>query len=166
MNTIRRLKAEDAEIFRALRHDALVTDPDTFVVTMDEHLARPLSWFVDRLTEDAVFAAFKERHEAVGMVGFTRMKPAREQHRGQVWTMYVHPSARGQGLARALLETVIEYARSEVEVLELIVVSTNISAVALYEKLGFKRWGLQPCALKLSDGHYTVDGYYYLPLKS
>src|SRR5262245_1086830 len=103
MAQIRRLTAEDAETFRALRQDALTTDPDTFVATMDEHLARPMSWFTERLTEDAVFAAFNDRDEAIGMAGFTRMKPAREQHRGQVWTMYVRPSARGQGLARALL---------------------------------------------------------------
>src|SRR6185503_20242059 len=152
MNTIRRLTADDAETFRALRQDALTTDPDSFVATMEEHLARPESWFIDRLTQDAVFAAFNDRNEALGMASFTRMKPAREQHRGQVWTMYVRPSARGQGLARALLERVIEHARGEVEVLELIVVSTNMSAVSLYERLGFKRWGLQPYALKLADG--------------
>ena len=162
--TVRRLLPSEASLFQALRIEAMGAEPDTFVATLEEEKAKPISWFAERLEKDPVFGAFLDG-ELVGMAGFTRMKPAREQHRGQVWTMYVRPSARGQGLARALLERVIEHARGEVEVLELIVVSTNMSAVSLYERLGFKRWGLQPYALKLADGHYTVDGYYYLPLK-
>src|SRR5262249_331197 len=115
--------------------------------------------------EDAVFAASLDSEELVGMAGFTRMKPARERHRGQVWSMYVRASARGHGLAGALLRAVIEHARTEGETLELIVGSTNGPAVGLYERHGFRRWGLEPYALKMGEGDYTVDAYYWLPLR-
>jgi ribosomal protein S18 acetylase RimI-like enzyme len=110
-----------------------------------------------------MFGAFVDG-ELVGMAGFARMKPLREQHKGTVWSMYVRASARGHGLGGKLLRTIIEHARTEVEVLNLVVVSTNTAAVALYERHGFQRWGLQPRALKLEEGRYTTDGYYWLPL--
>ena len=100
----------------------------------------------------------------VGTAGYARNTPAKEAHKGLVWGMYLRPSARGGGLAGALLDTVIAYARGKVEQLTLIVVSDNMPAVRLYESRGFVRWGLEPQALKLADGRYTVDGYYWLPL--
>jgi ribosomal protein S18 acetylase RimI-like enzyme len=165
MSDIRRLAPEEALLFQALRIEAMGAEPEAFVSTLEEESAKPLTWFAERLEHDPIFGAFLDG-ELVGMAGFTRMRPARERHRGQVWSMYVRAPARGRGLAGGLLRAVIEHARTEVEVLELIVVSTNTPAVALYEKHGFKRWGLQPYALRLGQGRYTVDGYYYLPLNA
>ncbi len=163
--TVRRLLPNEAALFQALRIEAMGAEPESFVATLEEEKAKPLSWFAERLEKDPVFGGFLNS-ELAGMAGFTRMKPARERHRGQVWTMYVRASARGRGLAGELLRAVIEHARAEVEVLELIVVSTNTAAVKLYERHGFKRWGLQPWALKFAEGRYSVDGYYYLPLNA
>jgi RimJ/RimL family protein N-acetyltransferase len=165
MPSVRRLTADDAEIFRALRLEALTMAPDAFVATIEEYHGRPLSWFVERLTEDAIFAAFNDKNEAVGMAGFTRMKSGRESHKGLVWTMYLRESERGRGIAGELLRAVIEHARGKVEVLQLAVVSTNAAAVALYEKHGFRRWGLEPFALRTGEGVYTEDAHYWLPLK-
>ena len=41
---------------------------------------------------------------------------------------------------------------------------TNAPAVALYERHGFRRWGLEPRALKLGEGRYTTDACYWLSL--
>src|SRR5690349_14414850 len=121
MPSVRRLAPEEAHLFQALRLEAMTAEPRSFVATLAEESAKPITWYAERLIEDAVFAASLDSEELVGMAGFTRMKPARERHRGQVWSMYVRASARGHGVAGALLRTVIEHARKEVETLELIV---------------------------------------------
>ena len=160
---IRRLTADDVEVFRALRLEAMTAEPESFGTDIAEERAKTIETSVATLASTAVFGAFVDG-ELVGMAGFHRMTPLRERHKGTVWSMYVRASARGLGLGGKLLRTVIEHARTEVEVLNLVVVSTNTAAVALYERHGFQRWGLEPRALKLEADRYTTDGYYWLPL--
>ena len=65
--------------------------------------------------------------------------------------MYVCPNARKAGVGRRLVETIIEYARERVELIQLAVVSENEPARRLYERLGFVEYGLEKKALK-QDG--------------
>lgn len=160
---LRRLTAADVAAFRALRLEAMTAEPESFGTDIAEERERTVETSAASLTDNALFGAYVDG-ELVGMAGFHRMKPLREQHKGTVWSMYVRASARGLGLGGRLLRAVIEHARTEVEVLNLVVVSTNTAAVALYERHGFRRWGLEPRALKLDANHYTTDGYYWLPL--
>ncbi len=163
MTTIRRLTTADVAAFRALRIEAMTAEPESFGTDIAEERVKSVEASAATLGSTAVFGAFVDG-ELVGMAGFARMKPLREQHKGTVWSMYVRASARGLGLGGRLLRAVIEYARTEVEVLNLVVVSTNTAAVTLYERHGFRRWGLEPRALKLDADRYTTDGYYWLPL--
>ncbi|MDP1737037.1 MAG: GNAT family N-acetyltransferase [Caulobacter sp.] len=160
---IRRLTAEDVAAFRALRLEAMTAEPESFGTDIAEEREKTVEASAATLGATALFGAFVDG-ELVGMAGFARMKPLRERHKGTVWSMYVRASARGLGLGGRLLSAVIDHARGEVEVLILVVVSTNTAAVALYERHGFRRWGLEPFALKLGEGRYTTDGYYWLPL--
>ena len=163
MTLIRPLTPDDAAIYHALRLEALAAEADSFVTTVEEQAGRSLEQVAKTLAETTVFGAFIDG-ELVGTAGYARNTPAKEAHKGLVWGMYLRRSARGEGLAGALLDTVIAYARGKVEQLTLIVVSDNMPAVRLYESRGFIRWGLEPRALKLADDRYTVDGYYWLPL--
>jgi ribosomal protein S18 acetylase RimI-like enzyme len=163
MSEIRRLTAADVDAFRALRLEAMTAEPETFGTDIAEEREKTVETSAAMLGSTAVFGAYVDG-ELVGMAGFARMKPLREQHKGTVWSMYIRASARGLGLGGALLRAVIAHARTEVEVLNLVVVSTNTAAVALYERHGFRRWGLEPRALKLGEDRYTTDGYYWLPL--
>lgn len=160
---IRRLNPEDVDAFRALRIEAMTAEPETFGTDILEERAKTVETSAETLSATALFGGYVDG-ELVAMAGYARMKPLREQHKGTVWSMYVRASARGHGLGGKLLRTVIDHARTEVESLSLVVVSTNAAAVALYERHGFRRWGLEPRALKLGEGTYTVDGYYWLPL--
>ena len=160
---IRRLTAADVDAFRALRLEAMTAEPEIFGTAIEEERARTVEISAATLATTAVFGGFVAGG-LVGMAGFVRMKPLREQHKGTVWGMYVRASVRGLGLGGQLLRTVIEHARTEVEILNLVVVQANAAAVALYERHGFQRWGLEPFALKIGEGNYTTDGYYWLKL--
>lgn len=163
MTEIRRLTADDVVAFRALRLEAMAAEPESFGTDIAEEREKTVEASAATLESTALFGAYVDG-ELVGMAGFARMEPLRERHKGRVWGMYVRASTRGLGLGGRLLRAVIEHARGEVEALNLVVVSTNAAAVALYERHGFRRWGLEPFALKLGEGTYTTDGYYWLPL--
>ncbi|PKM13589.1 MAG: ribosomal-protein-alanine N-acetyltransferase [Gammaproteobacteria bacterium HGW-Gammaproteobacteria-3] len=56
----------------------------------------------------------------------------------------VHPAEQGQGIGRKLLEHLIEIARGKkAETIFLEVRPSNISAIALYEKMGFNEIGVR-----------------------
>jgi len=86
-----------------------------------------------------------------------------QAHSATVQSAFVAPWARGHGLARALIGTVIAAARERgTRVLNLDVRETQSAAIALYESLGFRRWGVHP-AYAAVDGR-LVGGYYYTML--
>jgi ribosomal protein S18 acetylase RimI-like enzyme len=59
---------------------------------------------------------------------------------GYIKRVIVHPDYRGQGLAKKLLDYIVEYARTDLQLksIDLHVWDQNTSAIKLYEQLGFK----------------------------
>lgn len=75
-------------------------------------------------------------------------------------THFVAPSARGHGMARALLESAEQVARAEgFTVMNLSVRETQSAAMKLYKAFGFKLWGTHP-KYALVDGK-AVAGHHY-----
>lgn len=80
---------------------------------------------------------------------------ARTQHRTGVG-LAVRRAYWRRGIGAALLGEMIDALRAtNLEQIELKVVSTNEAAVALYEKFGFERYGCLTRAMKYSDGTYA-----------
>jgi RimJ/RimL family protein N-acetyltransferase len=76
---------------------------------------------------------------------------------------FVAPYARGHGLARLIIERVEDRARAlGYQVLNLDVRETQEAAIALYEAIGFTRWGTHP-AYARTDGQ-TIAGHFYYKL--
>ncbi|PRH85976.1 GNAT family N-acetyltransferase [Labrys okinawensis] len=147
---IRRLGPADSIDYRAIRLDALATAPEAFGSTYAAESARPLAAFAERLSQAVVFGAYMG-DQIVGMAGYRRQDGLKDRHKGEVWGVYVAPRWRGQGVAGALMTAVIEAARGEVEQLLLAVVDGNDGALALYRRLGFEVYGVEPRALKTGN---------------
>jgi ribosomal protein S18 acetylase RimI-like enzyme len=76
---------------------------------------------------------------------------------------FIAPYARGHGLARLLTERVEEGARAlGYQVLNLDVRETQAAAIAMYESLGYIRWGIHPAYARVAGR--TVRGVYYFKL--
>ena len=99
-----------------------------------------------------MFGAYRDGR-IVGMAGFKQETGPRDSHKGFVWGFFVEPDARGQGVGAALMEALIAHASGVVEQLTLAVVSSNAEAIALYERFGFRSYGVEPRALKGPDGY-------------
>jgi ribosomal protein S18 acetylase RimI-like enzyme len=79
----------------------------------------------------------------------------------QLTTHFVAPWARRRGLGRRLVEAVEEAARAAgIAVLNLDVRATQAQAIALYERVGFERWGTHPAYARVEGA--IVPGHYYL----
>ncbi|MCG8546838.1 MAG: GNAT family N-acetyltransferase [Alphaproteobacteria bacterium] len=83
-----------------------------------------------------------------------------QAHAATLTTSFVAPWARGHGVARLLTQTIEDAARDEgYAVLNLDVRETQTAAIALYETMGYRRWGTHPRYARV-DGRW-VAGYFY-----
>jgi RimJ/RimL family protein N-acetyltransferase len=150
---IRQLGSADAALYRGIRLLGLKDSPEAFGSTFEAEAARPLAWFFDRLSSSQIFGAFSGC-EILGVAGFAVRENAKETHKGLLWGMYVRPVARGTGVARRLVEAVIDFARPRVELIQLSVVMGNEPARRLYARLGFVEYGIEKNSLKHAGRYY------------
>ena len=162
MIEIRLLRADDASAYWKIRLEALECDPEAFGSSAEEHRALSLEEVKTRLGSDPatsfVVGAF-EGKELVGTAGFYREKGLKTQHKGGVWGVYVTAKARGTGVGRSMLRTLLEHARDieGVELIKLSVATRQPATAALYRSLGFEPWGREPRALKIADRYIDEE---------
>ena len=87
---------------------------------------------------------------------------ARPTHRPHVDVekVAVDPRNQGQGIGRMLMNALIASAReAEVEVITLDLRGDNTAAIALYESLGFERYGLLPGFVAVGDRRFDTHLY-------
>ncbi len=153
--TVRILHPADAALYRDIRLEGLRLHPDAFGASFEQEAAQPLEFFVQRLTSNTIFAGFAGKGP-LGIGGFIPEAGVKRAHKGHFWGMYVRQEARGTGLARQLVETVLDYARDRVELIQLSVTAHNQAARRLYTSLGFEPYGIDVRAL-LVEGRYLDE---------
>jgi len=151
---VRALVESDLPAYKALRDGMLQLHPDAFTSDAATEIHKPPHAYIHRLGHDRLdgghflLGAFAG-HELIGAIGCDRDRRVKVRHLAQVVGMMVHPSWRGRGVGRALLETCIALARGAgVEMLTLSVTAGNAPAERLYEHAGFRRYGLLPDAVR------------------
>ena len=73
--------------------------------------------------------------------------------------MYVTPAYRSRGVGAALLSAAIDKTRSltGLRQINLTVTSGNVAAKRLYEKAGFRVFGIEPAGLNLEGGYFDEE---------
>jgi len=135
--------------------------PDAFTSDVGEREALPIDWWEKRLnsgsdTADAVFAAF-EGEALVGVAGLSIERRKKASHKSTLFGMYVPLAHREKGIGYELLRSVLAYAKSQSQLLlvQLTVTEGNRGAQRLYERMGFKPFGIEPLAVAV--GHQFVS---------
>jgi ribosomal protein S18 acetylase RimI-like enzyme len=152
---IRRLSRADAETFRAIRLEGLEQYPAAFSASFNEESNQPLSFFEDRLDKNFVLGA-ERQNRLVGVAGFYVQHSEKTRHRGILWGMYVREEARGNGIARQLVEGIMAHARQHVEEVALSVWAGNVAAIACYNSAGFSVTAQDARALKIGGAYFDL----------
>lgn len=165
---IRFLNSQDVAAYRNLRLHALRELPTAFVSSYEQEAQLPMEEFAARLNSShdsasGILGAFSDRSHLVGMLGFSRETRLKRVHVGTLWSMYVLPEFRGQGVGARLLDGAIAHARQLIGIrqLTLSVTAGNVTAGALYRSRGFEPFGLAREATCV-DGNYFDEEYFVL----
>lgn len=153
---IRKLQPHESAVYREVRLSCLKRVPEYFGSTYEEEILNPKLMFETFIENDSpdhvMFGAFDDE-QLIGITGFNRMARQRAMHRGEIVQVYVDSSYRGQNIGEKLIRRTLEYAFTleGIEQVQLSVIANNHIAVKLYEKIGFKTFGVQPRYFKAGE---------------
>ncbi len=141
MLTIRRIRKDESELFKSLRLRGLKESPTAFGSTYESAINRsPESWIEQaggssQGSGRATFLAFKD-DLAVGLAAIYRL--AFPIDVGELVQFWVAPETRRQGVAVALLDSVLEWASAnDFRAVSAGIMAGNAKAMKFYTKYGF-----------------------------
>ena len=157
--SIRALTAADLESYRDIRLEGLRLSPEAFGSSYEEEIARPDAEFTRRLSQrpGTMFGAFAAGiagpASLAGTAGCYLDNTLKSRHKLLLMGMYVRPAYRRLGLGARLVERVLRHGREigGIAVIQLGVGCDNHAARALYERMGFKVYGIERKALKIGE---------------
>lgn len=154
---VRPLNSADVPAFVELRREALRDSPWAFAASEESDVGVNAELMRQRIAEpgQVIIGAF-DGARLIGIAGMVRNRHGKMAHRAAVWGVYVMPSARGRGVAEAVMRELLRIARTwpGLDSVSLQVSARAEGAKRLYERLGFKQWGVEPAALMLDGVAY------------
>lgn len=134
---IERLHPDAWQRLKTVRLRALADSPDAFGTTYAEADAWPDDGWKAQARDLPTFIAIDDGRD-IGMV-----RVGGTEAEAEMISMWIDEVARGRGIADGLIEAVVAWARqSGVRRIVLEVADSNVRAIALYERLGFRRTGV------------------------
>ncbi|MDO2949429.1 GNAT family N-acetyltransferase [Aeromonas simiae] len=166
MVQISRLNTLGTEDACALAHLLIVTVQDGasigFMASLDAHQADTYWQGVARELPLGLHLWVAHRDGAI--LGTVQLAPCGKdngRHRGEVQKLFVHPAARGLGIARTLLATLEEEACRLGLTLLVLDTEAGSDAEHLYRRQGWQKCGEIPDYALSPDGRPHATAYYY-----
>lgn len=130
----------------------LIREPEEVTLTpeQEQHF---LQSKIESERELLLIALIDGKH--IGNCTLMQLAPYRRYAHRCAVAIALYQAYCGLGIGRIMLETVLETAKKlGYEQAELEVMAENRNAIALYESLGFQRYGIFPHSMKYPDRHY------------
>ncbi|MFJ6328032.1 MULTISPECIES: GNAT family N-acetyltransferase [unclassified Rhizobium] len=125
--TVKRIEAEDAEVFHRVRLEVLGAEPASYAGSYDDWPALLIDEWKERVSEP-VFVAVRDL-QPIGLIGLLRQRASKMAHRAMIIIVHVRRDRRGSGPVKDLLHAVADYTRdSGIRQLGLIVGTENPAA--------------------------------------
>ena len=133
--------------------DQVLTTLEEYTITVENER----KW-IQNLNDDAnsLLLIAEMNNGIIGFLFFIANAKRKISHTGELGVS-VHPKYQGLGIGQLLIETLLKWARQNVQIekVYLQVFATNHHAIKLYEKLGFIEEGRHIKAIKQLNGQYV-----------
>jgi RimJ/RimL family protein N-acetyltransferase len=157
--TIRKPSVDDAEeiinyskqLFEST--DQVLTLLEEYTITVDNEI----KW-IENLNDNpnSLLLIAEMDNKVIGLLFFIPNTKKKILHTGE-FGVSVHPAYQGQRIGQLLVETLLEWAKQNVQIEKVFlqVFATNANAIKLYKTLGFIEEGRHIKAIKQVDGTYV-----------
>ena len=155
MIRIAKLPEDRWETYRALRLEALDTDPAAFGSSYEEETRLPEDLWRERIN-NVIFALSDER--PVGMLSYVLSGRVKTRHVVNIYGVYVTPRYRGRGIGLMLMKRALSEIRKHRRIIkaQLSVNAHLRPAVELYKAAGFEEVGRARNELKVGGRYYDM----------
>jgi GNAT superfamily N-acetyltransferase len=162
---IRQLEPTHATELLRLLQQAVTEEPFAFVSSPEDDVVSSIDAVRQQLEcapDIAIFGAFE--HDMVGMLWFARETRTKLSHQALIWRAFVRKEFRGRGIGRQLVQVAIAHARNlhGLATVWLGVSDRSTDARKLYEKCGFRVWGVEPDCIRFNGESAQL---YYMALR-
>ncbi len=151
------LGPRDWRDLRAIRLEALQSEPAAYSSSYEETLARSEEHWRQRLANDqSVYLLARAQNRPIGMVGGYLGSDEGDDSVAVVFGMYVASGHRGRGIGRLLLTSLIDRlsAFPQITTIRLGVTETQDPARRLYESVGFQVVGKTEEGIVVNERQY------------
>jgi ribosomal protein S18 acetylase RimI-like enzyme len=153
---VRALNRRDEALYHSLRLEALCLHPEAYGVSVEEERAEGSLRMIGEHPSLTVGGFAGGR--LVGSAGLLVPSRVKQRHRGNLFGIFVMAGWRGKGLARAMLDCLLDHARkNHLRHVTLSVTAGNASARALYRSVGFLSIGTEPDSLMIDGTLYDEE---------
>ena len=154
---LRLLGPADLSAYKTLRDESLRRHPDAFDSDYEtERLREPESYLGRLGLGEPLGGTFLmgawDGSRLIGNIACERSTIVKTRHRAEVFGLVVHEGYCGHGIATQLIDLTVEHARRQAAGLRMLtatVTASSLPVVRLYERAGFRRYGLLPGALRV-----------------
>ena len=151
---IRVLGPADVVAVRDIRLESLRLYPENFGNAWEEEAAQPIGFWEKRLAGNAHWLGAQIDADLVGLTVVSLNSRMKLAHNGEVGAVYVRDRFHRRGIARALMQSAMDYLRANgARYATLNVTASNDAARKLYTSLGFTVCGQLEAELNV-DGKF------------
>jgi ribosomal protein S18 acetylase RimI-like enzyme len=151
------LQSSDWDKYKKIRLDALKNDALAFGDSFAQSLnLADDEWKSEFEDNKSFIMVANENDEIFAMVGAYQEDGEKMHHVAYIWGVYVKKEYRGRGLGEKVMRAVLDTLATNTEIIkvDLNVNTAQISAVKLYQKLGFTIAGTLHQELKVQNSYY------------
>jgi ribosomal protein S18 acetylase RimI-like enzyme len=152
---IRRLHIADAKSYRAMLVEGLILHPTSFTEDYNTELIRDQSEIDMTLKQNGVFGAWVG-NDLVGIGAVLCTAEPKRRHVARVSGLYVKVELRRQGIGTRLIEEILRFAASGVQLVQVEIPTQCESVIRLFERLKFIRCGVVPGGLQVENRRFDL----------
>ena len=142
----KKLTSDHIDAYKKIRRECILNYPNNFgtkACELDNYDKKYKDIINHSSSGSFVMGAF-DSNKLIGITGFLREGRKKAQHRGELVQVYVDPKYSGKGIGTRLILHTLEEAFQNIEIEQILLsaVRSNDAATRMYEKIGFKIYGI------------------------
>ncbi len=150
---LRQLLAKDAIAYRKLRMEGLERSSACFRVAPSDEIDISLAVLANRLTLSFTVGALVN-NVLSGVGSLTPVFGRKLSHKALLSCMYVQKDVSGRGIGKAIVEALIDYARTRFDSVQLTAAANNSRGIRLYERCGFESYAIEPRSIREESKYF------------